>query len=92
MQTPAVEARNIEMQFFRKMGVYIEVPRSEATSQGCKVITTRWLEVNQGDEANHNLRVRLVGRELKIDNRLDLFAATPPLEALRLICAICANN
>ena len=35
----AVEARKLEMQFFRKMGVYTKVPRSEATSHGRRVIT-----------------------------------------------------
>ncbi len=59
---------------------------------GCKVVTTKWLDVNKGDDSEANYRSRLVGRELKLDNRLDLFAATPPLEALRLVCAICANN
>ena len=88
----AVEARRLEMQFFRRMKVYSKVPRSEAVINGCKVITTRWLDINKGDDVKPNLRARLVGRELKLDNRLDLFAATPPLEALRLICAICANN
>ena len=88
----AVEAMKLEMQFFRKMGVGDKMPRSEANSRGCKVITTRWPDVNKSDEANPNLRARLVGRELKTDNRLDLFAATPPLEALRLICAIRASN
>ena len=88
----AVEARRFEMQFFRRMKVYSKVPRSEAVIHGCKVITTRWLDINKGDDVKPNLRARLVGRELKLDNRFDLFAATPPLEALRLICAICANH
>ena len=27
-----------------------------------------------------------------MDSRLDLFAATPPLESLRLLCSLCASN
>ena len=88
----AVEARKLEMKFFRDMQVYTKVPRSEAYVNGSKVITTKWLDINKGDEKEPNYRSRLVGRELKLDNRLDLFAATPPLEALRIICAMCANN
>ena len=59
---------------------------------GCKVITTKWLDINKGDDRNVNARLRIVGRELKLDNRLDLFAAPPPLEALRIICSICASR
>ena len=88
----AVEARKLEMAFFRKMKVYTKVPRSEAHIKGCKVISTKWLDINKGDDVHPNIRSRLVGRELKLDNRLDLFAATPPLESLRMICSICASN
>ena len=86
------EARKLDVKFFRKMGVYTKVPRNEARVNGCRVITTRWLDVNKGDDTNPNIRSRLVGREQKLDNRLDLFAATPPLESLRVICSICASN
>ena len=72
------------------MKVYEKVPRSQAA--GHKVITTRWLDVDKGDEERPNYRARLVGRELKTDNRLDLFTATPPLESLRLLCSHCASN
>ena len=80
------------MKFFRKMGVYTKVPRGVARANDCKIVTTKLLDVNKGDESNPNIRSRLVGRELKLDNRLDLFAATPPLESLRVVCSICASN
>ena len=73
------------------MKVYNKVPRSEA--KGNKIISTRWLDVNKGDGNRPDYRARLVGRELKLkDRRLDLFAATPPLESFRLLCFICASN
>ena len=50
-----------------KIGVYAKVPRWEAAAAGCKVIITRWLDVNKGDEANPDYRARLVGREIKKD-------------------------
>ena len=56
-----------------------------------KVISTRWIDQNKGDAAAPNYRARLVGREIKRDKRLDLFAATPPLESLRLILSRCAS-
>ena len=51
------------------------------------------LDINKGDDDRPNYRARLVGCELKMkDHRLDLFAATPPLETLRLMCSLCASN
>ena len=88
----AVEARKLEMQFFRNMKVYDKVPRWMAARDGCKVITTKWRDINKGDQRNPNYRARLVGRKIKTDSRLDLFAATPPLESLRVICSTCASN
>ena len=57
-----------------------------------KVITTRWLDTNKGDSEKPNLRSRLVGRELALTKRDDIFAATPPLESLRFILSLCASN
>ncbi len=88
----AVEARRLEMAFFRRLRVYDKVPIQEAHDNGCKIITTRWLDINKGDAESPNYRARLVGRELALDNRLDLFAATPPLEALRILCSMRASN
>ena len=36
----AVQARKLEMEFLKKMGVYKKVPRDVAKKMGCKVITT----------------------------------------------------
>ena len=66
------------------------MPRSAAGNN--KVITTRWIDIDKGDDENPNYRARLVGREIKTDERLDLFVATPPLESLRYIVSKCATN
>eukprot|EP00973_Karenia_brevis_P085502 11864070-Karenia_brevis.AAC.1 len=73
----AIKARALEMKFFKDKGVYTKVPRSQVRGP---IITTRWLDVNKGDESNPDYRSRLVGREIKKDTRMDRFAATPPLE------------
>ena len=87
----AIDARTLEIEFFRRMKVYTKVPRHQAN--GHKVIRTKWLDIDKGDSGQPNYRSRLVGCELKLkDHRLDLFAATPPLESLRLMCSICASN
>ena len=85
-----IKARKLELEFFRKMGVYRKVPVSE--SRGHKVITTRWVDTNKGDAEKWDYRSRLVGRELKQDNRLDLFAPTPPLEVLKALVSYCAKS
>ena len=72
--------------------MYDKVPRAAATRDGCRVISTKWVDINKGDQKAPNYRARLVGRELKLDSRLDLFAATPPLEAIRIICSLCGIN
>ena len=87
----AIEARLLEIDFFRKMKVYTKVPRSQAI--GHKVIWIKWLDINKGDDEKPNYPARLVGCELKMkDHRLDLFAATPQLETLLLMCSLCASN
>ena len=67
------------MKCIRERGIYTKVPRSEAAANGCKVISSKLLDVNKSDDANPNIRS-------------GLFAATPPLEALMMICSICASH
>ena len=55
------------------------------------VITTKWLDVNKGDEVTPNYRARLVGREIAWEKRDDLYAATPPLESLKAVLSACAS-
>ena len=59
------------------MGVYSQV--------------SRWVDTNEGDDKSPNYRSRLVGREVRIDSRLDLFAPTPPLEAMKFLILMCAR-
>ena len=85
-----VEARDLEMQYFRSMRVYDKVPRAEA--YGKPTVRTMWIDVNKGDAANPQIRSRLVGKEFRVDEDPGLYAATPPLEALRVILSRAANN
>ena len=87
-----VAARKLEIDYFRKMGVYTKVSRTEATNGKFKVISTKWIDTNKGDTKNPNYRSRLVGREIKKDKRLDLFAATPPLETIKFLLARAAQE
>ncbi len=86
------EARKLEMEFFRRMGVYRKVRRSWVKQRGERVIGVRWIDINKGDNDNPDYRSRLVAKYFKTGDRPDLFAATPPLEALKMIISIAASN
>ena len=87
-----VAARRLEVEFFKKRGVYVKVDRDDAKKLGGKVLTTRWLDTNKGDSDAPNYRSRLIEGEIKKDNRIDLFSATPPLETLKLLLSMCSKN
>ena len=53
----AAKARKLEMDFFRKM------------RDGCRVISTKWVDINKGNQKAPNCRARSVGRELMLDSR-----------------------
>ena len=54
------EARTTELETIEKMGVWEPCPRPERV----KIIATRWVDVNKGDEHNPNYRSRLVVKEI----------------------------
>ncbi len=84
----AIEARKKEIEYFRRLGVYTKVKKEK----WMKIISTKWIDQNKGDEMDPNYRARLVAREINRCVRNDLFAATPPLESLRLILSRCAAH
>ena len=86
-----ISARRLEIDYFRKMGVYRKVSRDQVKAMKGKVISTKWLDTNKGDTATPNYRSRLVGREIARNKRLDLFSATPPLESFKILMSKCAS-
>ena len=81
-----MQAREEVMKEFRKHDVYSKVPIRECLeTTGRKPIGVKWVDVNKGDERRPEYRSRLVAKETKRDKREDLFAATPPLEALKIL-------
>ena len=84
-------ARALEMTYFEKLGVYDRVSIDDMKKTGGKLIGTRWVDVNKGDSTNVDCRSRLVGREFNIGRDDALYAATPPLEALRIIVSDAAT-
>ena len=84
-------ARQEELEYVHKMSVYQKVPISECVMRtGRQPLIVRWIDVNKGDQDNPNYRSRLVARESNTHKGEDLFAAIPPLEALKSIISITA--
>ena len=80
------QARAIEMTFFAKMGVFAErLPRHVVKARGGKIIKGRWVDTNKGDSTVPDYRSRFVGKEFNVGVDPALYAATPPLEALKLL-------
>ena len=67
------------------MEVFKLVDKSEAIKQGVKIVDAKWVDTNKGDADKPNMRSRYVGREFNNSKMDGLFAATPPLEALRYL-------
>jgi len=82
-------ARKEEMREFHKHQVCVKVPLAQCWSRtGKKPIGVHWVDINKGDERNPKYRSRLVAMEFKSGKREDLFAATPPVAAKKLLQAL----
>ena len=85
-------ARTEELEFMDKLGVMTEVPLGQCWLEtNAKPVGTKWVDINKGDDDRVEVRSRLVAMELKSQqvragiSRDDVFSATPPLEAVRLL-------
>ena len=87
------EARKIDMEFFHKMTVYEYRSVNECWKViGKGPIGTRWVDTNKGDNDNPDVRSRLVAQEVNTCAGDDLYAATPPIEALKVLLRIAAER
>ena len=87
-----MKARLKELEYIRQKGVWKKITRKHAKQIGIKVVATRWIDVNKGDLMEMNHRSRLVAKEFNDGKDASLFAATPPLEALRLLVSEAATR
>lgn len=85
------KARLKEASYVEDKGVWEKITRQEAARRGWKVIGARWIDVNKGGEDNWNYRSRLVAKEYNDGEAGGLFAATPPLEGLKMIISSAAQ-
>jgi len=88
-----VEARAKEMTKFSTHGVYHKVPVEECWKKTGKApLGTKWVDINKGDNADPDVRSRFVAKEIRRGAREDLFAATPPLEAKKMLFSMAVTE
>ena len=83
-------ARKEEMGYIKRRKVYSKVKRS-SLPPGAKHVRTKWLDINNGDDSAVEIRARLVAMEFKDGESPELFAGTPPVGALRIMCCWAAT-
>ena len=49
-----IEARAKEVKYVKEKGVYSKITRKEAQARGWKIIKTRWIDINKGDNRDLN--------------------------------------
>ena len=54
-------ARQVEMGYFKKLGVYDDAAKAEQQLSGGVIIGVRWVDVSKGDSEGPEYRSRLVG-------------------------------
>ena len=86
------EARQEEMKYITLKQVWEKCPRNKAIAMGYKIVDTRWIDTDKGDEDKPIYRSRLVGKEFNTGQEDGLFASTPPLEALRFLISEAATE
>ena len=88
------KAREWELKYFRGLGVYEKVDEKEAVEKyGVTPVDTKWVDTDKAFEGEPmQIRSRMCAREFKSDDRPDLYAGTPPLEALKAIISIATNH
>lgn len=79
------DARREEIDYVHKKQVWEKITRAEAMRRGIKIIKTRWIDINKGDDQKPVYRSRFVAKEFNTGEVPGLFAGTPPLEAARYL-------
>ena len=86
-------ARKDELIEIDKHNVYDVVPVTACWAKtGQAPIGTRWVDINKDDDVNPEYRSRLVAQEINRGKRDDLFAATPALEATKMLLSLAVTH
>ncbi|CAK0860738.1 unnamed protein product, partial [Prorocentrum cordatum] len=92
-------ARRLEMDFMAQLGVWVYAREEDCQRElGRRPLSGRWVDIDKGDTDRPDYRSRLVAQETKAQSTIAgddigaVFAATPPLECLRLICSMVMSS
>jgi hypothetical protein len=86
-------ARAEELAFMAEWQVWDVVPVAECwKNTGKKPLQSKWVDVNKGDLKRPVVRSRFVAKEFADKRSDEFFAATPPLEALRMLLSHAATG
>jgi hypothetical protein len=86
-------ARAEELAFMAEWKVWDVVPVAECwKNTGKKPLQSKWVDVNKGDLKRPVVRSRFVAKEFADKRSDEFFAATPPLEALRMLLSHAATG
>ena len=86
-------SRQEEVEFMEGWRCWERVSCEDAWRLGGKrPLRTRWVDVNKGDAGGPDARCRLVAKDFAMQRVDSLFAATPTLEALRLLLSNLASR
>ena len=87
------KARREEVEYIRRHKMYVRVPREVCLRETGKApIKTGWAETDKGQPGKPNVRARWVAKEYKTHARQELYASTPPLEALKVVLSEIATG
>ena len=87
------KARKEEVGYMLKGRVWVERPVEECWQKTGKApVSVRWVDTDKGVDGWVDVRSRLVARDFKgkgggKEKEDSLYASTPPLEALRMLCS-----
>jgi hypothetical protein len=91
--TLTAAARAEELEFMKQWGVWDVVPTTECwKNTGKRPLQSKWVDVNKGDLQRPVVRSRFVAKEFADKRSDEFFAATPPLEALRMLLSHTASG
>ena len=88
-----IAARKEEMAKYFMHNAYNKVPVADAWNvTGKAPIGCRWIDINKGDDENPEYRSRLVAKEINRSPSDEMFAATPPLEAKKMLFSMAMTD
>ena len=80
------KARREEVEYIRRHKMYTRFAREVCLHETVEApIKTGWAETDKGQPGKPNVRARWVAKEYETHVRPELYASTPPLEALKVV-------